>query len=203
MIGEHARQRTEPTPLPAGRDALTRRRRIRGRPATDPRSGQRRRVAVRGAARRRRWGARGVARFAGSPTSGQSAPRAAAAPRSCQEQVGLNAGKVVPPLQIEGLEGSKSPNPTLRQVIRTRLWHQSNGSRCASGHATATHLLESREHIFADLRDDVHLRTDDFRDVVPHRSSHHNGGFTVRQLVLAPQPVQEPYRCELKRVALH
>jgi len=126
MIGEEARQSTEPTPLPVGRHALTRRRRIRGHPATDPRSGQRcTAVAVRGAARGRRWGARGVARFAGSPTSGQSAPRAAAAPRSCQEQVGLNAGKVVPPLQIEGLEGSKSPNPTLRQVIRTRLWHQS------------------------------------------------------------------------------
>jgi hypothetical protein len=38
----------------------------------------RRAVAVRGAAQGRRWGARGVATCAGSPTSGQLAPRGAA-----------------------------------------------------------------------------------------------------------------------------
>jgi hypothetical protein len=64
---------------PSGRHTLTRRRGIGGHPATDPRSGQRRRVvAVRGADRGRRWGARGVTRFAGSPTPGQSAPQGAA-----------------------------------------------------------------------------------------------------------------------------
>jgi hypothetical protein len=47
MISEEERQRTEPTPLPPGRLALTRRRRILGHLATDPQSGQRGTVVAR------------------------------------------------------------------------------------------------------------------------------------------------------------
>ena len=70
--------------LPSQRDAIpSRGGRIGGHLATDPRSGGGGGVvAVRGAARERWKGARGVARCAGSPTSGQSAPRGAAAHRN-------------------------------------------------------------------------------------------------------------------------
>ena len=81
-VGEQER-RAAPTPLLAGRDALTRRRRIRERPGTDPRAS---RVAgaapVPAAARVPPSAGRGVARFAAPPTPVQSAPRGAAARRS-------------------------------------------------------------------------------------------------------------------------
>ena len=81
-LGEQER-RARPTPLFAGRDALTRRHPIRERPGTDPRAS---RVAgaapVPAAARELPSAGRGVARFVAPPTPAQSAPRGAAARRS-------------------------------------------------------------------------------------------------------------------------
>ena len=81
-VGEQDR-RAAPTPLLAGRDALTTPRRIRERPRTDPQASRVAGVApVPVAARGPPSVGRGVAGFAEPPMPGQSARRDAAARRS-------------------------------------------------------------------------------------------------------------------------
>ena len=81
--GRRVRRRSGRHPSRRDASALTRRRRIQGRLATDPRSGQGAGAPpVRSAARVRRWAARSVARFAGSSTPVQSARPDAAAHHS-------------------------------------------------------------------------------------------------------------------------